>query len=130
MPDRKINFCSKFAIKTLPCYSCKYCHRKSKVSPYIIWYVCALHADDIWSIWYGHKCTKCVDCWQKTEFLKKHFWQILTLFCKRFLLLKQLFNGKPLFFRLLSFSVSKIMVVRHVQTKHSVNSLKGASTLP
>ena len=42
------------------------------------------------------------------------FDKALTPFCKTFQWLKQLFNGKLLIFRLLSFSVSKIMAVRHV----------------
>ena len=35
MLDRNINFCSKFAMTTPPCYRCKFWHCKSKVSPNI-----------------------------------------------------------------------------------------------
>ena len=35
----KNKFCCKFSIKALPCHGCKWWHGKSKVSPYIIWYV-------------------------------------------------------------------------------------------
>ena len=42
------------------------------------------------------------------------FDKALTPFCKTFLLLKLLFNGELSVFKLLSFSVPKIMVVRHV----------------
>ena len=73
MNDRKTNFCNKFAIKTLLCYRCKYCHQKSKVSPYIIWYVFELHADKIWGKSHGPKCTKYGAFWQETEFLKTIF---------------------------------------------------------
>ena len=112
MPNRKIHFCNKFAIKTLPCYRCKYWHRKSKVSPYIIWYIFALHADVIWSK--SQKCTKCADFWQKNELLKTFLTNVDATFQDVFLYQKQLSYGKLLIFRLLSFSVLKIMVVWHM----------------
>ena len=76
---------------------------------------------------------------QKQMSLETIFDKALTPFCKTFLYLKQLFNGKLLIFKFLSFSVLKIMVVRHVSRlkvapnmadptsiKHSVNSLKAS----
>ena len=50
---------------------------------------------------------------KKREFFKDHFDKALMPFCKTFIQLKQLFHGKPSIFRLLSFSVSKNLVVRH-----------------
>ena len=109
MPDRKTNFCSKFAIKTLPCYHCKCWHWKSKVSPYSIWYIFGPHAGEIWTKLNGPKCTK---LWQKNEFFKTIFDNVL--------MTETMFNAKLLFFRLLYFSVTKVMVV-HVKSwnKHS-----------
>ena len=57
-PIAKSFFYSKFAIKTLPCYRCKCLHRKSKASPYIIWYAFERHVGEIWTKLYGPKCTK------------------------------------------------------------------------
>ena len=81
---RKINFCTEFAIKTLPCYHCKYWQRKSKISSYIIWYLFGLHAGEIWSKSYGLKCTNCGACWQKTGFLKIVFDKCWRNFARRF----------------------------------------------
>ena len=50
----------------------------------------------------------------KKPFFKTIFDKVLTPFWKTFLLLKQLFDAKVLISRLLSFSVPKITVVRHM----------------
>ena len=73
------------------------------------------HTGEIWTKSYGPKCKKSWAFWQKkTEFFKTIFHKASTQFCKTFLFLKQLFNGKLLISRLLSFSVPKNMVVWHV----------------
>ena len=51
---------------------------------------------------------------KKIGFLKTIFDKALTPFWETFLYLKQLFNAKLLIFRLPSFSIPKITVVRHV----------------
>ena len=85
-----------------------------KVSPYFIWYIFGPHADESWTNSYGPKWTKIWALGQKLEFLKNIFDKALTPFCKTFLLLKQLCNGKLLIFRPPSVRSPKIMVVRHV----------------
>ena len=55
-----------------------------------------------------------VELFDKKQVFKKHFWQLLMPFCKTFLYLQQLFDGKLLIGRLPFFSVLKIMVVQHV----------------
>ena len=42
----------------LSCYHYWCWHRKSKISPYTIWYVFGPHAGEIWTNSYDKKCTK------------------------------------------------------------------------
>ena len=100
---------------TFPCYRYKCWHWKSRVSPYIIWSVPGPHAGEILCKPYCPKCTKFWAFWQKSSFLKPFSTKALTPFWKTFLSLKQVFNGKLLIFRLLSFGVPKIRIVRHVK---------------
>ena len=74
MPNRKINFCSKFAIETLLCYRYKCWHRKSKVSiNYLIciWTTCWWNLNQI--IW--SKMCKILSFINKNRILKNHFCQ-------------------------------------------------------
>ena len=114
MPDRKIIFCCKSDIKTFQSYCCKCWHWKSTVSAYIVWYVFGAHTGEIWTKSYGPIYTKFwFFFWRKPDFLKTIFDKVLTLFCKTFVQPKQMFNCKLLTFRLLPFSVAKIMVLQH-----------------
>ena len=53
--------------------TCKCWHRKSKVSPYIIWYVFGPLAGEVLPKSYSPKCTKFWVFWQKTDFKKTNF---------------------------------------------------------
>ena len=82
-----------------------------EVSPYIIRYVFGQHA---WKF-KPTRTAKNVQNFElfeekKTGFLKTIFVKALLPFFKTLLSLKQLFDGKLLLFRLLSFSVPKVMV--------------------
>ena len=106
MPDRKIIFCSKFAIKTLPGYRCKCWRRIYKIS-YIIWYVFRPHASEIWTKSYGLNFTKFLAFWQKVRFKKIILYNEFMPFCKTVLKLKQLFNDKRLNFQATIFQCPK-----------------------
>ena len=77
-------------------------HWKSKVSPYIIWYVFGPHAGEIWTKSYGPKYTKFWAFWPK---IVHHFDKALIPFWKTFLWLIQLFYAKLLIQRLYHLSV-------------------------
>ena len=123
MLDRKLNFRSKFAINTLPCYFWKFWHWKFKF----------LHT--LFAMYLAHILAKFEpNCrvqnvpnlsfktkkrvFKKKEKRKKNVFDKTSMpYCKTFLWLKQLYNGKLLIFRLPSVSVSKLCI------KHSVRSL-------
>ena len=88
MSDLKTIFCSKFAIRTFPCYRCKCWHLNSKVSLYIIWYVFGPHTGEIWTKSYGPKCTKLRGFGQNPKFFKTILDKELTPFCTMFFLLQ------------------------------------------
>ena len=108
MPEQKINVYGKFAIKTLPCYRCK-C--------WGVWSLFGPHAGEIRTKSYNPKCWKCLVFWPKKKktdfsvpFLRKRVDAIL-----QDVSIAKTINDKLLIFRLLSFSVPKIIVIRHVQ---------------
>ena len=116
-PIVKINFYSKFAFKTFPCYvantnteSLKSLH--TLFDTYLDYMLAKIEAN----------CTvrnvQNLNFWTKKRVLSKPF---LTKrwppFCKTFLWLKQLFDGKLLIFRLPFFGVQKIMVIQHVKIR-------------
>ena len=94
MPYQKINFCSKFAIKTLPCYCCKFWHWKSKVSPYIIWYVFGTLDDKIWTKLYCPKCITFWALWQQNWVFQNQFKQRVDAILQDVSVVKQLYNEK------------------------------------
>ena len=122
MPDRKINFCSKFAIKNFPCYRCKCWYWN--VFPYIIiWYAFEPHAGEIWTKSYGPKWTNIWAFWQKkkqvkTKTNKKQ--NILTMcwrhFERRLCSSNNCLTINYYFSDFSSSSVPNIMVVRHFPT--------------
>ena len=114
IPDRKINFNSKFTVKTLPYCRCWCWHWKSRVSPYNSSNLFVPYTSEIWTKSYGPNYTKFWAFWQKSEVSKTIFDKALTPFWKTFLWLKQLFNAKLFISRLPSFSVPTITVVQHV----------------
>ena len=63
---------------------------------------------------HGPKCIKFELLDKKLSSFKTKFDKALTPFCKTFLWLKQLFDGKLLIFRLPFFGVPKFMVIQHV----------------
>ena len=84
--DRKINFCGKFAIKTLSCYRCW--HWKSKVSPYVLWTTCwrnLNHNRMVRNVPNLEVLTKNGAFKIETSQFQNHFRQALTPFCKTFL---------------------------------------------
>ena len=96
------------------CHRYKCGHWKSIVSSYIIWYVLGPNADEIWNQMVRN--VQNFDLFdEKPNFFKAILYKALMPFCKAFQKLKQLFNGKVLIFRLLSFSVPKILVVQSVK---------------
>ena len=139
MPDWNVNFCSKFAFKTLA--SGNWWHRESKVSSYIICHVFGSHAGQLWIKSYGQKCIKFIAFLKKKK-KKTSFSKPFLTYCwrhsaRRFCSWNNHYLMDQLsIFRLLSFSASKIMVVRQVKLKlapkmpglismkHSVSSLK------
>ena len=120
MPDQKINFCSKFAYKFSVLLLQMLTLEVLSLSIHYLmhtWTTCWPNLNQI----VGSKMFRIFSFLTKTKFLKTIFDIDFMPFCKMFLQLKQLLNGTLLIFRLSSFSVPKIMVVRHV------NQVKSAS---
>ena len=111
MPDRKIHFCYKFAIIPAAVANAE----TGKLCLYIHYFIriCATRWRNLNQIVWSEMC-KIFSFLTKIEFIKTIFYKVLTPFCKTFVRLKQLFNGKLSIFTLLAFSVPKIMVVGHV----------------
>ena len=105
---KKVRSETQFAIKTFPCYRCKCWYRKSKVSPFIIWYVLGPHAGEIWTKTYCPKCTKFWAFDKKNWVFLNHFRRKGWCHFKTFLLLKQVLNGKVLILRLLPSAFQKL----------------------
>ena len=87
MPDRIINFCSKFVITTFPCYRCKYADTLHILfdTRYVGYLDQMLHVK---LKPYGPNCSK-LAFWWKTKCFKTIFDKNLTPFCNMFLQLKQ-----------------------------------------
>ena len=104
MPDRKINLCSKFAIKNL-LYRCKFWHCKSKVSPYINTYLDHMVAKFepnrmLWNV-------QNFDIFNKRPLKKKTFLTSVDATLQDISVAKTIVFGIPLIFRL-PFAVSKL----------------------
>ena len=119
MSDRTIHFYTKFAIKTLPCAAVTNADIGSFKFHHTLFDTYLDHASEIGTKSYDPKCTFFKVFFfffdkKKPPIFKAIFDKALSSFCKTFLQMEQLFNGKLLIFRLPSFGVPKVMVVQHV----------------
>ena len=110
MPDRKINFCSKFVVKISPAAVAHADNgRLTSLSLFYFKYLDHMLVK-IWTKLYGPNYTKFELFWQKTGFFKIHFWRSVDAILEDVSVAETSFNAKLLISRLPSFSVSKITV--------------------